>query len=96
LKKNGEPRKTKHDWSSVDWSFPTSVIAAQMEVSERYVSGRRRVYAQQTTKKYHIKKSNMIERAKFIDWSKSDTQIANEKGMTRGSVWKMRNKLKKL
>ena len=91
--KNGEARKMKHDWHSVNWDQPTSVIAEQMGSSEVYVSGRRRKYAPQTVRKHYTKKCSMVDMAKDLDWSKTNWQLAKETGRSAGSLWKTRQKL---
>jgi hypothetical protein len=96
INKNGESRKMKHDWHLVDWDQPTSVIADQMGTSEGYVSGRRRKYAPETVRIHYTKKCAMVDRAKDLDWSKTDWQLAKETGRHRGSLWKTRQKLSRM
>lgn len=95
-KKNGEARKTKHAWHLVDWNQPTSVIAEQMGLSEVYVSGRRRKYAPKTIRRAYVKKAAMVDRAKDLDWSKTDWQLAKETGRSHGSIWKTRQRLSQM
>lgn len=94
--KNGEARKMKYEWHLVDWDQPTSVIAEQMRLTEGYVSGRRRKYAPETVRIHYTKKFAMVDRAKNLDWSKTDLQLANETGRDRGSLWKTRQKLSRM
>jgi hypothetical protein len=91
--KNGEARKMKHNWHIVNWNQPTSVIAEQMGLSEVYVSGRRRKYAPETVRKHYTKKCAMVDRAKDLDWSKTNYQLAKETGRSAGSLWKTRQKI---
>lgn len=91
--KNGELRKTKHDWSLVDWDQPTYVIAEQMGVSSGYISGRRRKYAPETIRSHHMKTHNMIDASKELDWSKTDWQLAKETGRSHASIRKTRHAL---
>jgi hypothetical protein len=93
INKNGEARKMKHAWHLVDWDQPTSVIAEQMGLSEGYVSGRRRKYAPETIKRAYVKKAAMMDRAKDLDWSKTDRQLAKETGRSHGSIWRTRRKI---
>jgi hypothetical protein len=90
INKNGEARKMKHAWGLVDWHQPTSVIAAKMEISERYVSGRRRKYAPETVRKHHWKTIKSKDMWDGVDWSKGPTKIARELGVKPDSVTRAR------
>ena len=96
INKNGEARKMKYEWHLVDWNQPTSVISSQMRCLDRYVSECRKRYAPETVRAHHSKKYAMIDRAKDLDWSKTDRQLAKETGRGAGSIWSTRQKLSRV
>ena len=77
-------RYSSHDWSSVDWSKPTHVIAEQMGVTPMAV--------------YYQRKRHLRRRGRThldwsqVDWSKADKHIARELRCTPNAVKYQRNK----
>ena len=91
LHKNGDAQKSKYGWHTVDWGQPTSIISDQLGCRPSTVSIARAKYAPETVRGPHVKKTAMKEWAKGIDWSKTDREIAEETGRSRGAVWTTRN-----
>lgn len=78
-------RKSKINWSAVDWSKPNKQIVNELGVTKAYVSKKRGELAPYDQKARNTDWSN-------VDWSKSTKVLADELGLTRNYVGVMRKK----
>ena len=86
-------RKPERDWSKIDWSLSTSVLAQRYGKTRSRISILRRKHAPHT-----IDKSNKSKKKHDVDWvmvfwhEKSTNQIAEETGCSKSQVSQMRRK----
>ena len=78
-------KRTFHDWSKVDWSKPTSVIAHELGVNQSHVSKARMMHAPKTMGQNSKTAPKGVDWSS-IDWSKRTAAIAHELGVSTSTV----------
>lgn len=76
-------RAPKIDWSSVDWTQPTSVLAARYGLNRTTITGRRKRHAPDTLGKMFAGRRHDWG---SVDWSRGTSEIAAEMGLAPAQI----------
>lgn len=89
---SNEGRRPKLDWSKIDWTQSTSVIAQQTGIAQPTVSQQRRKHAPDTIGRSFVGKTakRTFHDWGNVDWSKSTSVVARELGADPSHVSKAR------